>query len=267
MSTTRRSGGPPLSISKNRRSGGPPLKKSKSRRNGAPPLNQNDQTPPNAASRRVCDSAVSALPHETGYFRPEDEPANLAGNLPHWRQEGVTYFVTFRLADSLPRARLEEWLYERDAWLAVHPKPWDLVLSREYHRRFTAKLERWLDAGYGSCVLARSELRSIVTGTLRHFDGIRYGLDAWVVMPNHVHVLLTPWGDYSLSTVVQTWKSFTSHSIGKLLPDWKGAFWQKESFDHIVRGPDHLERFRLYIENNPRKLSPDRYSLYNATQP
>jgi REP element-mobilizing transposase RayT len=239
----------------NRRSGVPPLK-----RTGQPLDNlssQNENTTLDAAGRRICDST----PQEMGYFRPEEEPANLTGNLPHWRQEGVTYFVTFRLADSLPRGKLDEWLRERDAWIVAHPRPWDHVLSHEYHQRFTAKLEKWLDAGYGSCVLARSEIRSIVTNALHHFEDVRYSLDAWVVMPNHVHVVVTPWGDCPLSMVVHSWKSFTSHTILKLLPEWKGRFWQKESFDHIVRDADHLERFRLYIKGNPCGLSADCYSL------
>jgi REP element-mobilizing transposase RayT len=198
--------------------------------------------------------------NERGYFRPSEEAANLAGNLPHWRQDGVTYFVTFRLADSLPSAKLRQWLSERDTWLVAHPKPWDQLTHDAYHRHFTAKLEKWLDAGYGSCVLARGDIRAIVANALPHFDGARYWLDAWVVMPNHVHVVLTPLAGYDLSAILHSWKSFTSHAILKLLPGWEGPLWQKESFDHIVRDADHLQRFRAYIANNSRGLPPGTYS-------
>ena len=182
---------------------------------------------------------------------------------PHWRQEAVTYFVTFRLADSLPQAKLNEWLHERSAWLALHPKPWDEPTRGEFHRQFTARIEKWLDAGHGSCILAQKPIRDVVVETLWHFDGSRYLLDAWVAMPNHIHAIVTPLADHDLSKIVHTWKSFTSHAIGKALSDWQGPFWQRESFDHIVRGPNHLERFRIYIENNPRGLPPDRYSLHS----
>jgi REP element-mobilizing transposase RayT len=241
-------------VIKHRRSGVPPLE-------GAEQSHSDDsllaeETASNAAGRRVYD-----FPREFGYFRPEDAVGNLEGNLPHWRQEGVTYFVTFRLADSLPQVKLLEWLSERDLWLASHPKPWDACTTSAYHKRFTARIEKWLDAGHGSCALARSNVRSVVANALRHFNGVRYGLDAWVVMPNHVHTVVTPLTDCGLSAILHTWKSFTAHAIGKLLPDWRGPFWQKESFDHIVRGPDHLERFRIYIADNPRGLAADTYTL------
>ncbi len=227
---------------------------------------------PNAAGRRVYymndnDFPCWAGSREVGYFRPTEEAANLVGNLPHWRQDGVTYFVTFRLADSLPQAKLDEWVRERDASRAAHPKPWDDATNIAYHRQFTAKIEKWLDTGYGSCMLAGSEIRSIVANALRHFDRVRYWLDSWVVMPNHVHVVVTPLADYDLSQILHSWKSFTSHSIVKLLPDWRGPIWQKESFDHIVRSPDHLERFRIYIADNPRGLSADRYSRNGVAPP
>lgn len=169
--------------------------------------------------------------------------------------------MTFRLADSLPQSKLEQWLHERDTWLALHPKPWDDAASSDYHKIFTATIEKWLDAGYGSCALARTPVRDLVADALRHFDGTRYRLDAWVIMPNHVHVIVTPLADYDLSNILHTWKSFTSHAIRKLLPEWQGPFWLKESFDHIVRGPDHIERFRIYIAKNPHGLSENSYTL------
>ncbi len=209
----------------------------------------------NAAGRRVYDE-----PPGHGWFDPTEPVADLAGNLPHWRQEAVTYFVTFRLADSLPQAKLRQWLAERDAWLAAHPKPWDEATRQVYHRQFTARLEKWLDAGYGSCLLEREDVRATVASALLHFDGDRYWLDDWVVMPNHVHVLLTPQPGYELSQILHSWKSFTSHEVRRLVSGWQGSLWQKESFDHIVRSPDHLERFRAYIARNPAGLDAARYT-------
>ena len=131
-----------------------------SRRVSQQPFQQDTAATAEITRRDAASTLASdAFPPPPGpsYFRKDEEIVNLAGNLPHWRQEHVTYYVTFRLADSLPRAMLRQWVAERDAWLTRHPKPWDSPTRDEYHRRFTARLEEWLDAGYGSCVLAQPE--------------------------------------------------------------------------------------------------------------
>ncbi|MGO8751321.1 MAG: transposase [Thermoguttaceae bacterium] len=193
---------------------------------------------------------VPDFPPTPTYFDPLEPIANLAGNLPHWRQDVCIYFVTFRLADSIPAERLHRWLAERDDWLARNPPPHSPAQRREYHDRFTERLERWLDRGYGSCVLREARVKSVVENALRHFAGCRYALDEFVVMPNHVHVLVTPWPPHELSAILHSWKSFTAKAINRLCGG-SGPLWQKESFDHIVRSPESLERFRQYIRNNP----------------
>ena len=179
------------------------------------------------------------------------------GQLPHWRQEGTTYFATWRAADSMPKERVDAWFAEREDWLKKHPEPWDIKTEEEYYRLFPERWEKWLDECYGECALARPDLREIVEDTLRHGDGVKYQLDNFVVMPNHVHVLVTPLGDYTLSNAVQDWKSISSHRINKVLGR-KGEFWQKEYFDHIVRSPEQLEKFQRYIQTNPLAL-PERF--------
>jgi hypothetical protein len=89
--------------------------------------------------------------------------------LPHWQQEGAVYFVTFRLADAVPSNLLTQWAGEREAWLKVHPEPWNKEIEREYHERFSGAIERWLDAGHGACLLRQRECAEIVEETLRHF--------------------------------------------------------------------------------------------------
>ena len=193
------------------------------------------------------------------------------GKLPHWRQDGVTYFVTWRTADSLPKARVDEWFAEREDWLKKHPEPWAPKVEEEYYQRFPDRWEKWLDECQGECVLARPELRKIVEDTLRHDDATqsvaatpaslpssatgasqppRYRLIDFVVAPNHVHVLVTPsGGENTLSDLVQEWKSVSAHRINKALGR-KGEFWQKEYFDHIVRSPEQLAKFKSYIQNH-----------------
>ena len=112
--------------------------------------------------------------------------------LPHWEQPGCTYFLTWRMADSVPESVLRPWLKERSLFLAAHPKPWDTATQKTYNTRFTRRMEEWLDAGHGSCVLKTPEARDIVERCLRFHEGQRYDLNAWVIMPNHVHVLVKP---------------------------------------------------------------------------
>ena len=188
-------------------------------------------------------------------FDPSEPIGNLSGNLPHWRQDGATYFVTFRTADSLPREKLQQWLHEREAWLRKNPEPHSEAQRQEYWERFPARFQYWLDQGYGACELANPELRDIVESALGYFAGNRYELRDQVVMPTHVHVIVTPFGEQALSSIVQSWKSFTAHKINKALRR-RGQFWQKESFDHIVRGVDSLQKFRDYIDEN-RKCRRD----------
>ena len=130
------------------------------------------------------------------FFDVHSPVGRLKGNLPHWRQGGVTYFVTFRLADSIPQAKLRQWVTERNQWLGLHPAPHDADAQREFDQLFTQRFLKWLDAGYGECILARSDIRELVSGALQHFDARRYRLSDWVIMPNHVHMLISPFDDW-----------------------------------------------------------------------
>ncbi len=203
-----------------------------------------------ATSRRV--DAYDVLPR-MNYFNPEEPVAFLSGNLPHWRQEGATYFVTFRLADSIPKARLRAWLAEREVWLKTHPEPHDPATRAEYYQRFPHRLHTWLDNGYGCCILAEPDIKRLVERSLQFFHGERYYLDEFVVMPNHVHVLVAPVAPHELSDIISSWKSYTSHAINKMKGK-TGMNWQKESFDHIVRNADSHARIRQYIRENPLVL-------------
>ncbi|MBI4024013.1 MAG: HsdR family type I site-specific deoxyribonuclease [Verrucomicrobia bacterium] len=185
-------------------------------------------------------------------FNPYEPVAITNRNLPHWQQEGTTYFVTFRLADALPPARLRELEEERETWLARHGTPKTKEEKADYYRLFSQRVEDWLDAGTGSCALARSDCGQIVADALKHFHGHRYRLGAWVAMPNHMHVVFTPLAGYSLSSVMHSWKSFTANQINKLLGR-TGEFWQHESFDHIVRDVSDLHRIEEYVARNPEK--------------
>ena len=110
-------------------------------------------------------------------------------------------------------------------------------------------IQDYLDAGHGSCVLRDDACRQVVENSLWHFAGERYHLYAYVVMPNHVHVLFQPMEGRTLSRIVADWKSFTAHKINELLGT-DGVVWQKESFDTLIRGQRHFQTVISYIRKN-----------------
>ena len=183
-------------------------------------------------------------------YDPRETVEQLSGNLPHWRQKGVTYFVTFRTADSLPHEKLAQWVSERTDWLRKNPEPHSDSQLHNYYERFPVRLQKWLNEGHGECVPRQSRLRAIVEDVLKYFDQKRYFLGEFVVMPNHVHAIVTPMRMHSLSAIVGSWKGFTARKINSELGQ-SGSFWQKESFDHIVRSPASLHKFEEYIRANP----------------
>ena len=161
------------------------------------------------------------------------------GYLPHFDGGSIPQTVTFRLADSLPKAALERWENE----LATMP---DARASVERRLR----IERCLDSGAGHCWLSRPEIAETVENALLHFDGVRYQLAAWVVMPNHVHALFTPEAGHAFCDILHSWKSCTSNVANRLL-DRSGKFWYPDYFDRFIRNEEHFARAVEYIEMNP----------------
>jgi REP element-mobilizing transposase RayT len=187
--------------------------------------------------------------------------------LPHWQQGDVFYFVTYRLADALPASKVAEWQEEKECWLRYHPEPWDAKTEAEYHRRFSSRIDDWLDAGHGSCLLRDLALARVVANAFHHFDGQRYDLDSFVVMLNHVHILFRLRSGEVLEKVIHSWKSFTAKAINRaqergrlarIRPDRAGSprslgqVWQEEYWDRMIRNERHLIAVRAYIARNPK---------------
>ena len=191
------------------------------------------------------------------YFDPEADFEVHRRNLPHWSQRGTTYFVTFHLADSLPARKLAEFREQKNRWRALNPPPHTELQIQEFRRNFTERFDRWLDSGHGSCILARPEIYKVVKEALLFFDGERYELGEHVVMPNHVHALVTPIGDCLLSGIVHSWKSYSARQVNKIGGSI-GPVWHTESFDHIIRNPGQLARIEKYIRDNPKCLHGQR---------
>ena len=192
-------------------------------------------------------------------------------NLPHWTKSGAIYWITFRLADSLPHQKLEMWRAERDSWLKKHPKPWSEDDTEEYNEKFNERLEKWLDSGYGSCILTNPAIRKEVIESILKFDGERLKVHSAVIMPNHVHLLLEPFTGYSLSEILKGIKGASAQKVNKFLETKANKIWMEESYDHIVRNEKEYFYFIRYIVNNPIRanLPSDKYWLYisnNITQ-
>jgi REP element-mobilizing transposase RayT len=185
--------------------------------------------------------------------------------LPHWQQDGATYFLTFRLHDSIPSDILRQWREDRDIWLLEHPQPWSPETESEYHHRFSAAIDEHLDQGHGSCVLRECANASIVAQALQYFDTTRYLLHAWVIMPNHVHLLLSLAETTSLESIVASWKRFTAIQI-HARNHTSGTLWQKDYFDRMIRDWEHFMHVARYIRRNPNKagLAPGSVSLHLA---
>ncbi len=187
------------------------------------------------------------------FFDSRKDIEKTVHKLPHWKQGEVPVFVTFRLADSLPQEVLKRWFSEREAFLVANPPPWDEVVEACYHGWFSDALEEHLDAAHGSCALRQSRVAQIVADRLHHFDGVRYHLRSYVIMPNHAHVLFTLSEGETLPDTLKGWKGVSSRMIHKEGLSDLNPFWQPDYFDRLIRSPEHFETVRAYIRENPVK--------------
>lgn len=190
---------------------------------------------------------------------------------PHWSQAGTVVFITMRTADSIPKDVVQRWDHEKTEWLRQHDcdisQHWsktitsiDNKLRKEFQKTFRRTREAFLDTCHGKCVLQKPELAKIVADSLMFFDGDRYRMGDFVVMPNHVHLLAVFGSEELLKEQCDSWMHFTARKINLQLGT-KGKFWQQEPFDHLVRSPEQFSYLRDYIRDNGRKakLQPNQY--------
>lgn len=166
------------------------------------------------------------------------------GRLPHWYRDEATYSITFRLNDSLPRDVAVNLIRRRAHLLATAETAAERV---RIDAMFGSQFDAALDAGAGSCLFHDAGRAEIVANALRHHDRTRYELHAWCVMPNHVHALVYVSRGAELRRIVQAWKSYTAHAIGR------GSIWQREYFDRIIRDAEDFHHVAKYIRANPAK--------------
>jgi REP element-mobilizing transposase RayT len=174
--------------------------------------------------------------------------------LPHLKREGASYFVTFRLAGTLPRNILLKFKAEREAIVtaaqaAKRPLTWHE--QEDLFRWYSARVDKYLDAGHGDCWLARPDVAKVVAGAITFHSGQRFDLHAWTVMPNHVHAVLRARPNWTLSQILKGWKGFSSREANRLLNRTGAIFWQVESYDHLVHDDEDLQRCCHYTTMNP----------------
>ena len=198
------------------------------------------------------------------FFDPDDDLLITQRRLPHWAQDGAVVFITWRTHDSMPKAVIEAWLSERNAWLAARgidptSRDWKRRVQLlppadmlQFHAHFTTRWHDELDACHGACVLRQAELAQLVAGSLRHFDGDRYELLDFVIMPNHVHLLAVFPDKAAMLLQCESWKHYSAGQINRRIGA-KGRFWQQDAFDHLVRHEAQFRRLQNYIAENPIK--------------
>jgi len=199
-------------------------------------INPGDADVSSAADRNVGSSASSTEDQHKGWYS--------RGYLPHFDAGNVFQFITFRLHDSVPAEVIERWKQKLHWHEGIAADSKEAVELRK-------KIETYTDKGAGACYLRDERIARLVQDALKHFDGKRYRLIAWCVMPNHVHVLIETM-DEPLAEIVQSWKSHTAHEANKLLGR-KGRFWMPEYFDRYIRDEKHFKATVEYILQNPAK--------------
>jgi putative transposase len=168
-------------------------------------------------------------------------------SIPHFDGDSGYFHITYRLADSLPALVLQR-LIEDCENNKGHADPKTALRER---------IESWLDAGHGSCILTAPPVAELICDAWRHFEGDRYSLHAFVVMPNHCHVLIQRLDDCPIAKIVLSWKSFTARRINQ----WRESegmqpmhpVWMRDYWDRYIRNLEHYNRVIEYIHQNPVK--------------
>ena len=155
-------------------------------------------------------------------------------------------------------------------------RPLSTMEEQRLAHLYSEKVERYLNAGNGSCYMKDPRIASLVRNALFHFDDKRYSIAAWCVMPNHVHVVVTPFSGRKttagtavphpeLPAILHSWKSFTSKEANKLL-NRSGDFWQAEYYDHMIRDHDDFRHAVRYVLNNPIKAGLKNWKWVGLTE-
>ena len=139
---------------------------------------------------------------------------------PHWSQAGAVVFITMRTRDSIPQDVIKRWEREKQDWVVRRGHPgnvhWshliptlDIAEQLAFKKQFNRCREEFLDTCHGACVMRQQELSQIVADSFMHFDGDRYRMGDFVVMPNHAHLLVAFSSPDALKTQCDSWMHYT----------------------------------------------------------
>jgi REP element-mobilizing transposase RayT len=203
-----------------------------------------------------CDRAGSSEPVVQGEVMPRFGEVRIRdrGRLPHWEKEEGLYFVTFRLADSLPKLVLQGITQRQQILDGAKRSGGNLLPSQEelIAKYSSKRTEEYADRGSGSCLLKTPAVAEMMATALRFWQGTRYRLLAWCIMPNHVHVVCRLFPSQKLADVVKSWKVYTARGANRLLGR-SGSLWQREYYDRLIRREGELDRAVQYVLSNPEK--------------
>ena len=175
--------------------------------------------------------------------------------VPHWQFKDAVYHISFRLIDAIPETVKRRILEERRLLTQWQNELPGLSVQEQQRQEelYSERVEHYLAAGYGECILKQSQAAEIVKQSLEYFDGQKYRLHAWCIMPNHLHVAMDLLSnDITLGSVVSGWKSFTAREINKCF-NRNGALWQPDYYNRIIRDYKEYVRTIEYIWLNPDK--------------
>ena len=200
------------------------------------------------------------------FLEKDKEIKRKSHHLDHWDQQGKFQAVTFHMADSIPRKVREDLEEISKQFLLSHPKPWDEIVKKKYRNLIPKRIELLLDNGYGSCVLKSPEIRKIVDDAILHYAEKEYYLHQYIVMPNHVHMLISMNEGYDIDKTLENLRHYTSRLINSRL-NQKGPFWYGEPYKRLIRNEDHFKACISYIKSNPKFLPPDEFTLWPPDEP
>jgi REP element-mobilizing transposase RayT len=206
--------------------------------------------------------------HTTPFLDRNEPVHHTRDDLPHWHQPDRLQFITWNLGDAIPAKALARLKRERERWLMLHPPPLTPDERRYYFDHFTDRIDRWQDLGRGCCLFRSPRAAKQMADILHFHEDIKIRLDAFVIMPNHIHVLAQLIGDTTVSSIMHSWRSYSGLQLNRLRGK-QGKCWSDDFWDRTVRSPEQYWRIRRYINENPARagIQPGTYLLWMRNPP
>ena len=171
----------------------------------------------------------------------------------HWQMEGAIYHVAFHLADSVPSQQLAEWREARQYYKVLRDSRDGELTDDEVaamRQVYDEKIERYLSSGHGCCALHDRTVAEEVGRILENRNGVEYALHLWTIMPNHLHVIVSPFAGHEMKKIVDGWKSIMAHVVARRSGMW-APIWQRDYYSRIIRTSDEYQRQVNYVWHNP----------------